>query len=96
MIPPISSLPAITALPSTTSASGSDPTGFTSDLGNAIDSLQDVQNTASSQEASAAAGQGTLTDTMIAASESSLDTQMATSLIDKALAAYSAVEDMTF
>lgn len=69
--------------------------GFASVLGNAIDSLQNVQNTASVAEASAAAGQGSLTDTMIAASEASLDTQVATAVLNKGLAAYTSIADMS-
>ncbi|MGH8997731.1 MAG: flagellar hook-basal body complex protein FliE [Acidimicrobiales bacterium] len=68
--------------------------GFASILGSAIDSLQNVQNTASVAEASAAAGQGSLTDTMIAASEASLDTQVATAVLNKGLAAYTTIADM--
>lgn len=69
---------------------------FSSVLGNAIDSLQQAQSTASVAEANAAAGQGSLTDTMIAASQASLDTQVATSVLDKGLAAYNAIANMTF
>lgn len=70
--------------------------GFSSALGNAIDSLNEAQNTASVDEVQAAAGRGTLASTMIAASEASLDTQVATSLIDKALSAYTSIANMTF
>lgn len=65
-------------------------------LGNAIDNLNQAQSTASTDELQSAAGQGTLANTMIAASEASLDTQVATSLVDKALAAYSSISNMTF
>lgn len=68
--------------------------GFASILGNAIDSLQNVQNNASVAEAQAAAGQGSLTDTMIAASQASLDTQVATAVLNKGLAAYTTIADM--
>jgi flagellar hook-basal body complex protein FliE len=70
--------------------------GFSSVLGNAIDSLNEAQSTASADEVQAAAGQGTLANTMIAATEASLDTQVATSLIDKALTAYTSIANMSF
>lgn len=70
--------------------------GFSAVLGNAIDSLNVAQNTASTAEVKAAAGQGTLANTMVAASEASLDTQVATSVIDKALAAYTSIANMSF
>lgn len=70
--------------------------GFSSVLGNAIDSLNLAQTTASTDEVKAAAGQGTLANTMVAATEASLDTQVATSVLDKALAAYSSIANMTF
>jgi flagellar hook-basal body complex protein FliE len=65
-------------------------------LGNAIDSLNQAQSTASVDEAQAAAGQGSLANTMIAATEASLDTEVTTSLINKALTAYTSISNMTF
>jgi flagellar hook-basal body complex protein FliE len=101
VIAPISSLPGLP--PSTAPApagagAGAGATGaaFASTIGNAVDSLQSVQNAASAAEAATAAGQGSLTNTMIAASEASLETQVTTSVIDKALAAYNSVIQMTF
>jgi flagellar hook-basal body complex protein FliE len=72
------------------------PGGFGSLVANALDALTQAQRTATADEANAAAGQGSLTDTMIAASVASLDTQVATALIDKGLAAYTSIADMTF
>lgn len=82
-----------TAASGATAAAGS---GFSNVLGNVIDSLQQAQSTASVAEANAAAGQGSLTDTMIAATKASLDTQVATSILDKGLAAYTSIANMTF
>lgn len=95
MIPPISPLSPITASTIASPVSAPAGTGFASELGNAIDSLQHVQSAASSKEAAAAAGHGSLTNTMITATEATLETQVATSLIDKALAAYTSVSNMT-
>jgi flagellar hook-basal body complex protein FliE len=75
---------------------GADGSGFSNVLGNAIDSLNLSQTTASTDEVKAAAGQGTLANTMVAATEASLDTQVATSVIDKALAAYTSIANMSF
>lgn len=69
--------------------------GFSTMLGNAIDSLNQAQSTASSLEVKTAAGQGTLANTMIAASQASLDTQVATAVMNKALAAYTTIANMT-
>ena len=70
--------------------------GFGSLVANAVDALTQAQRTASADEANAAAGQGSLTDTMIAASVASLDTQVATALVDKGLAAYTSIANMSF
>ncbi|HEX4081701.1 MAG TPA: flagellar hook-basal body complex protein FliE [Acidimicrobiales bacterium] len=96
-IPPISPLPATPPPTATTSTTETSPTddSFATVLGNALDSVQQAQNTAAAAEAQAAAGQGSLTDTMIAASKASLDTQVTTSLMDKGLAAYTSIADMT-
>jgi flagellar hook-basal body complex protein FliE len=93
---PVSTPNATGAAGGATAASDATGGGFSSALGNAIDSLNQAQNTASGDEAQAAAGRGTLASTMIAASEASLDTQVATSLIDKALSAYTSIVNMTF
>jgi flagellar hook-basal body complex protein FliE len=106
-IAPISSLPNLPPLaapqrttaagaspPGTTAAGGSSGGGFTNALGNAIDSLNSAQQSATTQEIQTAAGQGTLANTMIAATKASLDTQVATSLINKALAAYTSIATM--
>jgi flagellar hook-basal body complex protein FliE len=110
-IPPIGPLPSLPNLGATAGVSGpSTPVaagatalggatgggGFSSLLGNAIDSLNQAQSTASTAEVQAAAGHGTLANTMVAATVASLDTQVATSVIDKALAAYTSVANMTF
>jgi flagellar hook-basal body complex protein FliE len=61
-----------------------------------VNAVQQAQNAASYDEAQAAAGQGSLTNTMIAASQASLDTQVATAVVDKALAAYTSIANMSF
>jgi len=103
VIPPISSLPPVgstTALRPAAGAAGAAGStgspGFATAIGDVVDSLQQAQNTASAAEASAAAGQGSLTDTMVAATEASLETQVTTSVIDRAISAYNSIEQMQF
>jgi flagellar hook-basal body complex protein FliE len=81
-----------TAAASTASAGDS----FSQAIGNALDSLQNAQTTASTDEAQAAAGQGNLADTMIAATQASLDTQVSDALIEKAVSSYNSIMTMSF
>lgn len=78
--------------PATASASGS----FATLVSNAVNGLQASQGAASAAEAQSAAGQGNLADTMIAASKASLDTQIATDLLNKAIASYTGIMNMSF
>jgi flagellar hook-basal body complex protein FliE len=98
---PIAAIPALPPLPpvqpaTPTGAAAPTDTSFGSIIANAVDNLQSAQTTASSDEAAAAAGQGNLADTMIAASEASLDTQVTTSLLDKAVTSYNDIMNMSF
>lgn len=102
VIAPIGPLPSLPSLPSLGGASGPGSTlgagsgGFSNLITGAIDALQQSQTTASSAEANAAAGQGNLANTMIAASKASLDTQVSTDLINKAVASYTSIMSMSF
>lgn len=69
---------------------------FNSAITNAVDSLQASQSAASQAEAQAAAGEGNLADTMIAASKASLETQVTTDLLDKAVTSYNDIMNMSF
>ena len=93
-IPAIPTLPSITSPGSTSPVAGSD--AFSSVITNAVDALQQAQSNATSAEAQAAAGQGNLADTMIAASKASLDTQVTTDLLNKALTSYTSIMAMSF
>ena len=55
-----------------------------------------TQNTASTAEAQAAAGQGSVTDAMIDATQASLDTQVTVALVDKGVSAFTDIMNMTF
>lgn len=102
---PIAPIPAIPALPALPAASSAAATGagstagsnsFSTLLSNAVSDLQASQSTASADEAQSAAGQGNLADTMIAASKASLDTQVTTDLLDKAVSSFNQVMSMSF
>jgi flagellar hook-basal body complex protein FliE len=99
-IPPISTLSPIAAptaaAPSASTGIGATDPSFSSAITNAVDSLQQAQTAASSAEALSAAGQGNLADTMIAASKASLDTQVTTSLLNKAVTSYNEIMNMSF
>ena len=99
-IAPIGPLPSIQPLPSSPPASapggvGTSGSSFTSSLANAVNSLQQTQAVASADEAKMAAGQGNVADTMIAASEASVQTQVSTDLINKAITSYSDIFNMS-
>lgn len=68
---------------------------FAHAVGDVLNTLSQVQGNATRLEAQAAAGHGSLVNTMIAASQASLDTQVTTSLLNKGLAAYTSVANMT-
>jgi flagellar hook-basal body complex protein FliE len=63
-------------------------------VANALDQVQQVQNQASSLEAQAAAGQGSITDAMVAATQASLDTQVTVALTNKAISAFTDVMNL--
>jgi flagellar hook-basal body complex protein FliE len=81
-------------LSSSPGSSGGSSGGFSNSVTNAIDQLQQVQNSASSSAALAAAGQGNLADAMIAATQASVDTQVTTAVANKAIAAFTQVMNM--
>ncbi|MDA8061408.1 MAG: flagellar hook-basal body complex protein FliE [Actinomycetota bacterium] len=107
MIPPI---PAISAsgMSSGLSALGSPATGplqsgattaageggFAASLGQAIDSLQSVTTAADTAATSAAAGQGNIAEVMVATSKAELETQLFTTIRDRAVSAYNQIIDM--
>lgn len=100
VIPPISPLPNISAPPAATGAPAASPNstgtaGFGSTLSNAVNTLQQTQSTASVDEAKLATGQGNLADTMIAASQASLQTQITNDLLTKAISSYNNIMNMS-
>jgi len=91
----IAALPSVASVGTATTAPAAS-NSFSSLLSNAVNDLQQAQTTASSDEAQAAAGQGNLADMMIAASQASLDTQVTTDLLNKAVSSFTSIMQMTF
>jgi len=99
VIPPIAPLPASPAAPVSGGASGvggsaGTASGFADQVTNALGHLQATQANASSLEAQAASGQGSVTDAMVAATEASLDTQVTVALTNKAISAFTDVMNL--
>ena len=92
-IPPIQPFSAAPASGGTAAAGTGD--SFSSSISNALDQVQQSQNTASSAEAQAAAGQGSVTDAMIDATQASLDTQVTVALVDKGVSAFTDIMNMS-
>ncbi|HET6873195.1 MAG TPA: flagellar hook-basal body complex protein FliE [Acidimicrobiales bacterium] len=108
MITPIGTIPPITsagisgsgtaagtgigATGSPAGASGSN--SFGNVITNAIDSVNQVQASASTQAAQVAAGQGNVADALIASTQASLATQVTTAVTNKAIEAFTQVMNM--
>jgi flagellar hook-basal body complex protein FliE len=93
-IAPLSPLPAGPA--SGGGAAAGNGGSFSNSISNALDQVQQSQNTASTAEAQAAAGQGSVTDAMIDATQASLETQVTVALVDKGVAAFTDIMNMQF
>jgi flagellar hook-basal body complex protein FliE len=75
-------------------SSGTDPTSFSDALGNAIDSLDASQQSATNLSLQAAAGDANIADVTVASTEADLETQLVTSVRDKAVDAFNTIMDM--
>lgn len=75
-------------------ASGSTPTSFSDVLGNAIDSLDASQQSATNLSLQAAAGNANIADVTVASTEADLETQLVTTVRDKAVDAFNSIMDM--
>jgi flagellar hook-basal body complex protein FliE len=112
LIPPIGSIPAVgttsaTGATGATSGTGTGATGtsgtassgggsFDNAITDALNSVQQTQNVASTQAAQVAAGQGNIADAMIASTEASLATQVTTAVANKAIDAFTSIMNMQF
>jgi flagellar hook-basal body complex protein FliE len=77
-----------------TSASSSTDPSFNDLLGNAIDSLNTSQQSATNLSLQAAAGNANIADVTVASTEADLETQLVTSVRDKAVDAFNSIMDM--
>jgi flagellar hook-basal body complex protein FliE len=75
-------------------ASGTAPTSFSDVLGNAIDSLDATQQSATNLSLQAAAGNANIADVTVASTEADLETQLVTTVRDKAVDAFNSIMDM--
>jgi flagellar hook-basal body complex protein FliE len=99
MIPPISSISTISPIQPLAPSTGVSPTsgaGFSNNITSALDQVQQTQNTASQTEALAAAGQGSVSDALIASTQASLATQVTVALTNRAVSAFTDVMNLQF
>jgi flagellar hook-basal body complex protein FliE len=76
-------------------ATGTSPTSFSDVLGNAIDSLDSSQQSATNLSIQAASGNASIADVTVASTEADLETQLVTAVRDKAVTAFNSIMDMS-
>jgi flagellar hook-basal body complex protein FliE len=79
----------------TQATSGTPPTSFSDALGNAIDSLDSSQQSATNLSLQAASGNASIADVTVASTEADLETQLVTAVRDKAVTAFNSIMDMS-
>ncbi len=101
-IPPLPSIPTISQSPvAAASNSGANApsvagTDFMSQLGQAIDSLQQHQTATNAQALAVSSGTGNIADYMVSAEQTNLDMQLTDTLSQKATAAFNLIMSMQF
>lgn len=78
----------------TSASTGTADGSFSDLLGNAIDSLNASQQSATNLSLQAAAGNANIADVTVASTEADLETQLVTSVRDKAVDAFNSIMDM--
>jgi flagellar hook-basal body complex protein FliE len=76
-------------------ATGTQPSSFSDMLGNAIDSLDASQQSATNLSVQAASGNANIADVTVASTEADLETQLVTAVRDKAVTAFNSIMDMS-
>ena len=100
MIPAIPPIPPVGATPAPASAApvdataGSGASSFSDVLGNALNSLDATQQTATNLSLQAATGNASIADVTIASTQADLETQLVTSVRDKAVTAFNSIMNM--
>jgi flagellar hook-basal body complex protein FliE len=74
---------------------GASSTSFSDLLGNAIDSLDSSQQAATNLSLQAASGNASIADVTVASTDADLETQLVTSVRDKAVDAFNSIMDMS-
>jgi flagellar hook-basal body complex protein FliE len=95
-IPPISTSPEVAAATSGANGPSVAGTDFLSQLGQAIDSLQQSQTAANVQSIAVADGTGNINNFMITAEQANLQSELADTIAEKATAAFNLIMDMQF
>ena len=101
-IPPLPAIPSIGNTPiaqaSSSGANGASVAGtdFMSQLGQAIDSLQQQQTATNAQALSVASGTGNIANYMVSAEQTNLATQLTDTLSQKATAAFNLIMSTQF
>jgi flagellar hook-basal body complex protein FliE len=76
-------------------ATGTSSSSFSDVLGNAIDSLDSSQQAATNLSLQAATGNASIADVTVASTNADLETQLVTSVRDKAVEAFNSIMDMS-
>ena len=76
-------------------ATGTSSSSFSDVLGNAIDSLDSSQQAATNLSLQAATGNASIADVTVASTNADLETQLVTSVRDKAVDAFNSIMDMS-
>ena len=79
----------------TTAPTTATGTSFSDLLGNAIDSLDASQQAATNLSLQAASGNASIADVTVASTDADLETQLVTSVRDKAVDAFNSIMDMS-
>jgi flagellar hook-basal body complex protein FliE len=74
---------------------GTSSSSFSDALGNAIDSLDSSQQTATNLSLQAATGNASIADVTVASTNADLETQLVTAVRDKAVTAFNSIMDMS-
>jgi flagellar hook-basal body complex protein FliE len=76
-------------------ATGTSSSSFSDVLGNAIDSLDSSQQAATNLSLQAATGNASIADVTVASTNADLETQLVTSVRDKAVEAFNSIMDVS-
>ena len=94
-IPPVGAALAPAASPvAPAGATGAGASSFSDVLGNALNSLDATQQTATNLSLQAASGNASIADVTIASTQADLETQLVTAVRDKAVTAFNSIMSM--